>query len=325
MTGGQRDEFATLVRAGTLGSLAACALCTPLDVARHSAQASFAKRRPAIGFVEALRSASQLGVAGGLWRGVLPSLGHAALTPTLFLLAYEQQRVEKDALEAAACARIAATVLVQPVDLMRTCSQAGAGPGAAPHLERGMMQAIGSDGFRSLWRGLIPTLLRDVPASAAFWAAYAGLRRPVCGYSADEPPNATVGVRAAALGAGCAVAAAVATQPFDVVKTRMQVHQLVRSEKAGWRKVTIARVAAKFSETHAAVGVRGFWIGGCARALKAGVHGLLLGPLFEFCHIVAEDYDRPARNIFVLPEDPSRTIVHPRSTKAMFIEVKGAS
>merc|ERR1739845_296122 len=116
--------------------------------------------------------------------------------------------------------------------------------------------------------------------------------------------------------------AAALTQPFDVVKTRMQTHQMVLTDKRGYRKVTIPRVSRTFKEVFNIGGVRALWTGGLARCTRAGVAGIVLGPIFEFVCRVAEDMDKPFRKLYIPPPDPSSTIVHPRSEKAMYIEVK---
>jgi hypothetical protein len=86
---------------------------------------------------------------------------------------------------------------------------------------------VAAGGVASLWRGLSPTLWRDVPFSGIYWLGYervkAGLLRAVetpggAGPSWEHTFGATF---AAGMAAG-SVAAAVTT-PFDVVKTRRQV------------------------------------------------------------------------------------------------------
>lgn len=86
---------------------------------------------------------------------------------------------------------------------------------------------VAAGGVASLWRGLSPTLWRDVPFSGIYWLGYervkAGLLRAMetpggAGPSWEHTFGATF---AAGMAAG-SVAAAVTT-PFDVVKTRRQV------------------------------------------------------------------------------------------------------
>lgn len=318
------SELSVLVNVGTVGALATCALLTPLDVARHSAQAAISKKSPAPGFREAFQAARKPGIRG-LWRGLPLSLGLAASSPAVFLLSYELQKGSREALEAGLYARAAQICLLQPLEFLRTCRQATSMVSASEvvHLERGPWQVVCAEGVTSLWRGVIPTLLRDVPAVGIFWTSYSFLQSYTVGseqdFLSDEPPGGALQLSATA--AVCGAVAAGLTQPFDVVKTRMQVHQQVRSDHSGYRKVTIARVVPTLKEVYSMAGVMGFWAGGLARGLRAAAGGFLLGPLFEYGQLIADDAGRPMRKAFVVPEDPSRTIVHPRSYRALNVEV----
>jgi len=314
-----KDEFSMLMRAGILGSVAACVISTPLDVARRSMQAAIAARKAPPSLREALSAASKQGVTGGLFRGFVPSVLHSALSPALWLVVYHSQKGQREAVEAAAVARAVQVVALQPLEFVRVCRQGGLllSAGARAHLDRGLGEMIMSDGAGSFWRALVPTMLRDVTASVAFWQCYITLQASV-GPGLGEGSA----LHSAGLASASALLAAVATQPLDVAKTRMQVHQLMRSGEDGYKKVKQARFIATLREIWTAGGVRGLWTGCTARTSRAAFAGLLLGPLFQFGHVVAEDAVKPLRRALVLPPDPANTIVHPRSRRSMFIEVK---
>ncbi|CAM9553880.1 unnamed protein product, partial [Chrysoparadoxa australica] len=81
-------------------------------------------------------------------------------------------------------------------------------------------------GFRGLWRGLGPTLWRDVPFSALYWVGLESCK------SCIQARQGRVGVKGAGLsetmttfvsGAAAGCVATVLTHPFDVVKTYRQV------------------------------------------------------------------------------------------------------
>ncbi|CAE7192694.1 BFAR [Symbiodinium natans] len=120
----------------------------------------------------------------------------------------------------------------------------------------------------------------------------------------------------------CAAGAAIVTQPMDVVKTKMQIHRMMTSRDDGFRRVKVARFFATFRETHQATGLRGLWAGGSARLCMAAAAGMLLGPALEYAQLISSDATRPLRRQLDLGEDPGRTIVHPRASKEMFIDVK---
>merc|ERR1712232_1338168 len=67
-----------------------------------------------------------------------------------------------------------------------------------------------------------------------------------------------------------AMSAAVVTQPMDVLKTRMQAHQLVHSTKEGFVLRKPARAFATLSSVYKIAGFRGLWTGCLARVVGAG-------------------------------------------------------
>lgn len=322
------DEFTFLLRAGTFGSLTACVLCTPLDVTRHTMQAAFAKDK----VIPKLRpTLTHLGVGQQLWRGFPAAIGHAAFSPAAFVLTYYIRKNQREeAISAGVFARTVQTVLVQPFDFVRTRRQ-GVGmlsKEEAAKLEFSLIEVAKADrSFRSIWRGLIPTLLRDVSASYLFWTSFIHLQRLVNpprarGLDVDEarPPSALF---SAFMGATCGVGASVLTQPFDIIKTSMQVHQLVKSEESGYKRTRVARVTATASHIFNVGGWRAFFLGGAPRVVRAAVCGLWLGPLFEFGALITSDYEKPIQFVLDLPPDPNLTVVHPRSTKRTYIEFSG--
>ncbi|CAK0839833.1 unnamed protein product [Prorocentrum cordatum] len=234
----ERGEIPELLRAGCIGAAAACVVGTPLDVARHSAQAAVSKKskQPAA-LGAALRAAAEPGAVRGLWRGLAPALAHAALAPGAFLLSYELLKGDKTPFEAALQARAVQVVALQPLEFLRTCRQGGAllEPGATEHLRRSAWQvAVQDGGPKTLWRGLGPTLARDVLFTGTFLAAYIGFERARRGVGDDRDAAPVPAMELAAFGSAAAVAAAVVTQPFDVAKTRMQTHKLVQSNDEGY-------------------------------------------------------------------------------------------
>lgn len=194
------------------------------------------------------------------------------------------------------------------------------------NLNRGLLTIFTGDRPRSMWRALVPTMARDLSTCGVFWGSYLALQR-VLGDAAgeDDLAQASAGspaVRFAAMGTVSAIVASVVTQPLDVVKTRMQVHQLVRTDQQGFHKISPARFFKTLRQTKDIAGVKGLWTGCLARSLRAGAGGLLLGPLYEFGQLIADDSLRTVRKPLVLPRDPSETMVHPRAYQAMFIEIK---
>merc|ERR1711879_1033220 len=77
-----------------------------------------------------------------------------------------------------------------------------------------VINSIKQEGYTSLWRGIGPTILRDVPFSAFYWVCYETLK------SVNPNPNILTNFAA---GAVAGITAAFLTTPFDVVKTFRQI------------------------------------------------------------------------------------------------------
>ena len=117
-------------------------------------------------------------------------------------------------------ARTTLTSIISPLELLRTNLQSTPLSSDKPHTLRSTLASVralvAQRGVLSLWRGLGPTLWRDVPFSGIYWATYERLK-------AKFAAQGHTGFQAAfASGVLSGSAAAVLTSPFDVLKTRRQ-------------------------------------------------------------------------------------------------------
>jgi solute carrier family 25 protein 39/40 len=114
---------------------------------------------------------------------------------------------------AGSMSRSVTTLITSPLEYLRTSIQASAKNQKKADLSLG---ALKRDGYTKLWRGLTPTLLRDVPFSAIYWGSYEFSKSRTSGVDLPEfLKNFTCGYAAGVLAASI-------TCPIDVVKTRMQ-------------------------------------------------------------------------------------------------------
>jgi len=136
---------------------------------------------------------------GSLWSGLSPTLISALPSTIIYFVAYEQfkarftdihykymRRLDASGrdiplpiptlvpLLAGVSARILAVTCVSPVELIRTKMQSQ----RMTHAEMfgTIRQVVQSQGVLGLWRGLPPTILRDVPFSGIYWTCYEYLK-----------------------------------------------------------------------------------------------------------------------------------------------------
>lgn len=163
-----------------------------------------------------------------LWSGLPPTLVMAVPATVIYFTCYDQlctalkarmtDHTQEAPLLAGASARVVAATVISPLELIRTKLQSQ----KLSYRELGdcIRTAVEADGWRSLWRGLGPTLLRDVPFSAMYWYNYERTKSVLCQRYNTPEPTLSISFLSGAFSGSIA---AIVTLPFDVVKTRRQV------------------------------------------------------------------------------------------------------
>mmetsp|Transcript_8767 Transcript_8767/g.21475 ORF Transcript_8767/g.21475 Transcript_8767/m.21475 type:complete len:434 (+) Transcript_8767:138-1439(+) len=184
----------------------------------------------------------------GIYAGLAPTLVMGIPNTVLYFYTYEElaERLNErypsshpsDTIPAiaGASARFVASLSTAPLELLRTRQAARAGFGAsnaANHSEgRGMISEfrsiIRNEGAISLFRGVRPTLMRDVPFSAIYWVCIENLRDFWKSRRRNISPSSNVStteqsIEALINGSVSGVIAAAFTTPLDVLKTRSQI------------------------------------------------------------------------------------------------------
>lgn len=98
------------------------------------------------------------------------------------------------------CSSVGSVTVISPLELIRTKLQAQ--KQSYRELTDCIRSAVQAEGWLSLWRGLGPTLLRDVPFSAMYWYNYEMGKRWLCERNhAREPTFAITFISGAVSGA----------------------------------------------------------------------------------------------------------------------------
>ena len=204
-----------------------------------------------------------------LWRGLTATLLMSTPSNIIYFTAYDTLRnhllnyssklstesastlMSLTPILAGCTARSMSTVLVSPIELIRTRSQASTTANAS--ILDQLKQEINRGGVKSLFRGLIPSLCRDVPFSAIYWSSYERLKLKIYNHlvhhrqqslphspsshhdTSDHTINSGVGtvdaqdhyrmfvVSSFISGSLSGMLAATITHPFDLIKTRRQI------------------------------------------------------------------------------------------------------
>lgn len=163
-----------------------------------------------------------------LWSGLPPTLVMAVPATVIYFTCYDQlctalkarmtEHPREAPLFAGALARVGSATVISPLELIRTKLQSQ--KQSYGELTGIIRSAVASEGWLSLWRGLGPTLLRDVPFSAMYWYNYERAKAFLCQHYNTQEPTITISFLSGALSGSIA---SIITLPFDVVKTRRQV------------------------------------------------------------------------------------------------------
>ncbi|CAL1545009.1 unnamed protein product [Lymnaea stagnalis] len=176
-----------------------------------------------------------------LWSGLPPTLVMAIPATVVYFTSYEQLKAVLNYHEginsdrwkpmvAGAMARVWAASLISPVEMIRTKIQSK--HFTYTQVWKAVVDTVRNNGVLSMWRGLGPTLLRDVPFSAIYWTSYEAMKAQIL--DSCNRPSLTF-LETFTAGATSGSIAAVVTLPFDVIKTRRQI-ELGETEFAGKNK-----------------------------------------------------------------------------------------
>ncbi|WKY00877.1 hypothetical protein Q1695_015136 [Nippostrongylus brasiliensis] len=122
------------------------------------------------------------------------------------------------AMLAGTVARAVAVTIVSPLEMIRTKMQSE--QLNYKDIGRALRVTTLTHGIPGFYLGLLPTLLRDIPFSAIYWAFYDTLKNRLMTWKNMKETSFSLSF---ASGAMAGSFAAVITTPFDVIKTHLQI------------------------------------------------------------------------------------------------------
>jgi solute carrier family 25 protein 39/40 len=236
-----------------------------------------------------------------------------------FFTIYEYNRKQHDPnWLAASKARAIACSLLSPVEFIRTRVQATVANSDQTPIQI-MRRVFYEDSFLSYWRGLAPTLMRDVPFSAIYFSLYEYNKQLFLASHVEKRETLASGSRRERIslaesqvlhradqsylfgseyantllltmlnGASCGMIASVFTHPFDVVKTQLQTIQRAKSVNS-YRVYTIPNTFDAFRLLNKEYGFRWVTIGMVPRLLKVIPGSAIMLGTYELVHSVLND------------------------------------
>ncbi|PFH38770.1 carrier superfamily protein [Besnoitia besnoiti] len=140
-----------------------------------------------------------------------------------------------------AVARGFAVVFFNPITVVKSRVESSwMSSRSAPPIRTVLAEMWRAEGPASLMRGAWPTVLRDVPFSGIFFGLYMWLRTQA-GLEGGRADVSCFALRNFCCGAAAAAFASAVTHPFDVVRTRIQLHGLCMAHHAGDRAAAPAQ------------------------------------------------------------------------------------
>lgn len=240
------------------------------------------------GTFDALIKISRTEGVMSLWSGLPPTLLMAIPATVVYFTAYDRLRVglwtwygtNQQPLWipvfSGAAARCIAATTISPLEMIRTKMQSK--KLSYWEVAHAIKQLVKLEGFLSLWRGLGPTLLRDVPFSSIYWANYEFMKQKLN----QRKPTLQFSLLAGAVSGSIA---AVATLPFDVAKTHRQIELGERDliEPAKSRSSNDAhRTTQVLKKIYRQNGISGLFSGIVPRVIKVAPSCAIMISCYEF-------------------------------------------
>ena len=182
------------------------------------------------GTFDAFLKIAQLEGIQSWWKGLSPALIMAVPMTVIYYTGYDQlkeafgfkegkQNLFVPAL-AGGISRFVAVTIVCPVEMFRTKLQSRQGY-SYRELSSVIRNAIQQNGVLSMWRGLTPMLLRDIPFSFSYWMGYEFIKLQLTNSWLGSSFSYLIPFLSGCISGSLA---AIITNPLDVLKTHMQVH-----------------------------------------------------------------------------------------------------
>ena len=241
--------------AGTLSAI----ILQPFDVLKTY---SIVVKRSESSLLEGYKLAySKFGIRG-MWRGVTPAVYRAIAGSGSYFLLLEEFKYISGATNiwalglCSGMAKVAVTVACMPISVVKVRMES---PTCTVYtgVHNGLKSIYKTEGIPGLYRGLLPTVVREVPYSSlgyGFYEKYIQILKQYTGRDRTDPIVTFIS------GSLAGFSATLITQPFDVMKTRIIYQRVSGGDCTSMRKA----IASIYKED----GILGFQRGIIARLCR---------------------------------------------------------
>ncbi|KAL4229466.1 hypothetical protein ACF0H5_012504 [Mactra antiquata] len=222
-----------------------------------------------------------------LWSGLPPTLVMAVPATVVYFTCYEQIKAAIShwygdttawwiPATSGSTARIFAATVISPLEMIRTKMQSE--QLTYSQIRQALSSTIQNGGFLSLYRGLGPTLLRDVPFSALYWTNYELLKKKLLSTQQKTQLSFT---ESFICGATAGSIAGIITLPFDVIKTHRQIAlgEVVFSKE----KKEVTSTWKLIENLYRQQGIKALFTGLTPRIVKVAPACAIMISSYEYC------------------------------------------
>jgi solute carrier family 25 protein 38 len=264
--------------AGAISASLSAILTQPFDVVK-TAMIGNNQHKTISNSLTAFRSVLQTNGVIGLWKGSVPSFWRVLPGGAIYFGAinFSTTRIKaftgKDLTKfgnfmVGASSRAVATTIVSPISLIKTRFEFYPTTASSTGVLTAMKQIFKLEGVSGLFKGLIPSILRDSSYSGFFYLFYTSSKAALY----NIYPNQDVQVQMMS-GSFSGVMATVITHPFDVARTRIQLQTNENLYKGAFTTLgTIYRNEG---------GIRMLFKGVVPRCIKRSVQSTVTWTLYE--------------------------------------------
>jgi len=281
--------------AGAVSGAVASLLVQPLDVIKTRQQQfvtlakdqALAKYKTTLDTMKTIIKEEKL---LGLWKGTAPTLYRVipGAGINFFFLHYittvlqnsDKQLSKTNTLIAGALARTLATVTMLPVTVVKTRFE-GFGTNQYNNTFHALKTIHATEGVRGLFSGLVPSVLRDAPFAGIYYLFYRQsqvfLTTTFTSTNGSNIVSLSVPSSLINFVSGCwaATVATLITHPQDLVKTRLQINPLQRSESSSSRAFRLC------SGIYQQEGFKGFYKGLMPRLIRRPISNAITWVIYE--------------------------------------------